>query len=373
MMTDASWPSGAFDGVVGLVTEYLDQQVAYGVAIEVAHMSGARFTYTRWDPALGYGLRPDSAFRWFCAVKALLAYTILRSLHDHGLAPDTPVHNVLPDFRGDGREEVSFRHLLTHTSGLPSFPIRGAYASLEDAALATPVLPGHTPGERMAYNICTAWTLVAAAIEKLSGVSVADAMARSVFSPLALQDSVLATRSSSNDRLASRVVHLVNQEAEQDRFAALTSPAVLTRLPAWLGGLGTLRDLVSFFSYLLAVHSGDGSPGERAAVTALTTKSIHGYDATLGRSVTYGHGITTDISTAGFGRGWSEESFGVGGSVDNRIVIAAWADPRRGVACGVALPAVTRLNGVQLDTIGMRLCADLDLSGATGNGWTNER
>jgi CubicO group peptidase (beta-lactamase class C family) len=30
----------------------------------------------------------------------------------------TPVHAVLPDFRGDGREAITLRHLLTHTSGL---------------------------------------------------------------------------------------------------------------------------------------------------------------------------------------------------------------------------------------------------------------
>lgn len=359
-MGEMSVPPDAFGGVRRLVTRYIDREAAYGIAIEIRHMSGWRLQLAQAHPKLGYEIRPETTFRWFCAVKAVLAFTALTLLRRNGVDPAVRVSAMLPGYRGGGREQIEVSHLLRHSSGLPSFPVRNGFGSLTAAALATPLVPGQLPGKATAYNICTAWMLIAALIEKLSGLAVNEAVDDVVLRPLGLADSVLSARPTRDDRLVSHVAPLVAREQNACSYAQLTSPAVLRRLPAWLGGLGTLSDLVRFFGYLLAVRCGGGTADEHRVVAQLTAGGQRAYDKTLGRQVSYALGIMTDISTAGFGRGWSEESFGVGGSVAKHLVVAAWADPARQLACGLTLTAVGRLNNLQLDRIGRQIRTDLD-------------
>lgn len=54
--------------------------------------------------------------------KVLATLTVTLALADRGrLVFDAPVSSVLPEFTGDERGRVTFRHLLVHTSGLPSW------------------------------------------------------------------------------------------------------------------------------------------------------------------------------------------------------------------------------------------------------------
>jgi CubicO group peptidase (beta-lactamase class C family) len=353
------------------VEEYIANRSTLGIQIEVAHVTGARMRLSAAHPDLGYRLTDDTTFRWFCAIKSVLAMTVLTLLRANGPSTnatgvmDVPVAELLPEFAGGGRDVITIRHLLKHTSGLPSFPVTAGAESLDGAALATSLPAGALPGTATSYNICTAWTLISLIIEKLSGVPVTEAIARTVFEPLGLR-AVLRVRSPADRDLVARVGRLVNPDQGQKRFAVLSSPGALAGLPAWIGGLGTLRDLVDVFGYFLRVRLGDGSRLQRETVLDVTARSAGSvHDATLGRSVSYAAGTMVDISGAGFGRGWSEQSFGVGGSVDKKVVIAAWADPAREVACGVSLPGVSQLNSTQLFRLGERIRSDVDAGAFT--------
>lgn len=355
------WP-GSCENLTRLVEGYVAREAVSGAMVEVIHLDGGSYSFARSGPGLGYHLEPGISFRWFCVIKVALAYTVLHLLTSRGMGPETPACEFLPELRGE-RESITVAHLLTHCSGLPSFPVGGNAASLSAAALTTRLEPGVRPGERTDYNICTAWTLVALIIERLSGRDIADALDRLMFAPLGLTDSVLTARPG-DERLLTRVARLKTSLPGPRQIEALTSPSVLRRLPPWIGGLGTLTDMVRFFAYLLSVRGGETEPAggaaETAAVMALTTGGRAAYDEGLGRMVAYAQGIMTDVSKGGFGAGWSPESFGVGGAVNGKMVMAVWAEPRLRVACGVALPAVGRLSSALLQRIGACLRADLE-------------
>jgi CubicO group peptidase (beta-lactamase class C family) len=67
---------------------------------------------------------------------------------------DTPVNHYIPEFSGRGKDAVTIRHLLTHSSGLPAW--RPLYKEAEDPAsamalaIATPL--DTAPGVRMVYS-----------------------------------------------------------------------------------------------------------------------------------------------------------------------------------------------------------------------------
>ena len=57
--------------------------------------------------------------------KAFTNALIYRAIEDGELALTTCVSDVIPEFSGGLRQTITFYHLLTHSSGLPPFSLRG--------------------------------------------------------------------------------------------------------------------------------------------------------------------------------------------------------------------------------------------------------
>ncbi len=104
------------------------------------------------------------------------------------------VKKFLPAFSGDGREQVTIRHLLTHTSGLPdqlanNNELRKQHAPLTEfakQAMRTPLDFG--PGSRYQYS--SMGILLAARIaERISGSDIRSFVDHTVFQPLNLKHS----------------------------------------------------------------------------------------------------------------------------------------------------------------------------------------
>ena len=346
---------GPLGGTAARLAEYLASGATHGARVEITFASRARFATSAGPDASLLAAAPT--FRWFCTVKAVLAYSLLRLLREASCGPDTLVCTLVPEYEGDRREEVQVGHLLTHSSGLPPYPKPSPTCSLGEAALTTPVEA--TPGSTVAYNYCTAWMIVAHLIEVLSGKEVGAAVERNVFGRLGLRDAALSGRG--REDLVARVASVAAPGPEERRVAQLTAPDSLAAMAAWNGGLGTLGDLVGVFAHLLRVRCGNvGDEIDRAVVEDLTTAPERRYDEVLERRVAYANGTIADVSTAGFGRGWSSDSFGIGGSVLNRPLAAVWADVERQVACGVMLSGASGKNVIYLQRIASQVRSDVD-------------
>ena len=105
------------------------------------------------------------------------------------LTLDASVGHYLPDFAGSRHQAIAIRHLLTHTSGLPSWlPLylithgqseRALEVIAEQALIAS-------PGERVVYSDLGFITL-GILLEKVSGSPLAELARREIFAPLNLQ------------------------------------------------------------------------------------------------------------------------------------------------------------------------------------------
>lgn len=119
----------------------------------------------------------------------------LMTLFDKGAFQlDDRVGKFLPAFRGDGREQVTIRHLLTHVSGLPdqlpgNTPLRQRHAPLTEfvaEAQRTPL--SFAPGSRYQYS--SMGILLAARIgEHLSGTDMLSLVEQKVLRPLGMEHS----------------------------------------------------------------------------------------------------------------------------------------------------------------------------------------
>lgn len=203
------------------------------------------------------------------ATKPMLAVAVFRALRSAGLTVETRAHDIDPELMSGipHAEELTVRHLLSHTSGLYDYwRVHGLKAhrgkqplgewaaehpgwSTDDVVeLVRRNPPTSRPGTRVSY--CgTNYQFASRILETVAGLSIADALNKIVFLPAGMSDSYLFTHDTL-DRFASIAPVLLGTE----RYNA-------PRRMASLGGEGavvaTLEDTNRFLEW---VSTGDALP-----------------------------------------------------------------------------------------------------------------
>jgi CubicO group peptidase (beta-lactamase class C family) len=137
----------------------------------------------------------DDAMFLLGSISKPINVTAVMTLFDQGkFQLDDRVKKFLPAFTGDGRDEVTIRHLLTHVSGLPdqlanNNDLRKRHAPLAefaDQAMRTRL--DFAPGARYQYS--SMGILLAARIaERISGSDIRPLVDRTVLQPLGMKHS----------------------------------------------------------------------------------------------------------------------------------------------------------------------------------------
>ena len=113
------------------------------------------------------------------------APSVMRLVEEGKLRLDDPVSRYLPEFAPNGKDQITIRMLLTHTSGLaPDPPIDAAragksalYAEINQETLVAP------PGMRFIYSD-TGFIVLGELVEKVSGMPLDEYSRRNIFEPL---------------------------------------------------------------------------------------------------------------------------------------------------------------------------------------------
>src|SRR5262245_7493941 len=138
---------------------------------------------------------PAAKFRLGSITKQFTAALILLLEQQGKLKVDDPVKKYLPDAPA-AWDKITISHLLTHTSGIPSFTGFPDYASLEPFATTPEKLVARfrdkalefQPGEKWNYSN-SGYVLLGYLIERISGESYAQFLQKSIFTPLGMRDS----------------------------------------------------------------------------------------------------------------------------------------------------------------------------------------
>jgi CubicO group peptidase (beta-lactamase class C family) len=172
-----------------------------GVVVEHAAV-GTAVRYSSVGPAPGrvgvelpadqqIPMRPDTIFDLASVSKLFTTIVALQQVERGRVELNAPVTRYLPEFAAGGKEAVTVRMLLTHTSGLPAFaPLWSAYPTPAErltAALASPLAAGATPGGQYVYSdlgLIALGTL----IQRVTGSPLDEAVRAGVTGPLRLTD-----------------------------------------------------------------------------------------------------------------------------------------------------------------------------------------
>jgi uncharacterized protein YbbC (DUF1343 family)/CubicO group peptidase (beta-lactamase class C family) len=101
---------------------------------------------------------------------------------------DAPVRTYLAEFSGEGREAITVRHLLTHTSGLPAGLTRAGWTGYSEAiAQACRERPSEPPGISFRYSDVN-FILLGEVVHRVSQLPLDQFANRELFQPLRMND-----------------------------------------------------------------------------------------------------------------------------------------------------------------------------------------
>ncbi len=129
----------------------------------------------------------DTIFDIASLTKTFTAICVMRMVELGQVRLNDRVSQYMPEFAGNGKEDISIRQLLTHYSGLApdldlSHPWRGKETALQMANASAPVEP---PGARFVYSDIN-YIVLGALVERVSGMSLDRYMDAHILQPLGL-------------------------------------------------------------------------------------------------------------------------------------------------------------------------------------------
>jgi CubicO group peptidase (beta-lactamase class C family) len=327
--------------------------------------------YGHADVEAGRKLADDTIFRIYSMTKPITSVGIMM-LFERGLFQlADPIHRWLPAFKdmqvykgGDAKswqgepakEPITFRHLLTHTSGLsygfiadsPVAPIyaankvefnpgRGSLAAMVDRLATMPLLC--EPGAE--WNYSNATDVLGRLIEVISGESLPDYFEKHILGPLGMTDTAFHVAEDKAGRFAA----LYEPTEAKDGIRLIDAPGKSHYLkppetPSGGGGLaGTIGDYMRFA--LMMANKGELDGVRllgRKTVEYMTGNHLGGDMAAMGQprfsevsyeGIGFGLGFSVALDPAKAQVIGSPGEYGWGGAASTSY----WHDPVEQISC----------------------------------------
>jgi CubicO group peptidase (beta-lactamase class C family) len=262
----------------------------------------------------------DHRFLLTSLTKPITCLHVLLVAEQGLLEIDLPISHLFPSFRQDGKETITVRHLLAHTSGLQNEPnsVEAIFPSWSQTdhlrrAMEAPVV--FSPGSRAEYCSASFWVL-AELVSQVTGTPHAVHLAKSLLKPMRMHHTAYET-----DSIPPNLVLPSNRNTSAFAVAEYVRQA---GYPA--GGLvSSVHDLLLLGRCLL----GNGACDGRQIVSPATVETLFAaasagtYD---GRAVRWTLGGWELGGPRSLGPENSLYKSGVSGS-------AMWVDRSIGVSC----------------------------------------
>ena len=286
------------------------------------------------DPATGRKVESGTPFYNFSICKAA-ASTVMHILAERGIfGYDTPLVEMWPEFGAHGKDNVTVRHVLSHTAGVPAIPLTTTMEDLCDwdkmcAAIAASEL-WWEPGTRIGYHAYTFGYLVGEIVRRSTGKRISQVLLEEVSGPLGVgKELYFGMPKTEQERLAmledapanpAAMAAMATMPQDLPMFKAgpmsLMPTAGLGNRPDILaadipaGGKTSARAIARMYAAMLGEVDGTRliSP-ER--LREATTVAMRGNDEVFGMPTTWALGY----AIGGLGTSNDSESvFGVGGA-----------------------------------------------------------
>jgi CubicO group peptidase (beta-lactamase class C family) len=264
--------------------------------------------------------RPDERTLWDLAslTKVIGMTSAMMQLVERGRVElDAPAQRYLPEWAGPAKAQVTVRHLLTHTSGLPAFRRYDTLTTNADSItkllFAEPL--DTVPGARMVYSDIGAY-LLGRIVERVSGQPLDRYLEEHVFRPLGMSETMYRPPREVLARIAPTEIDTIRGKIH----GTVHDPRAfyLGGVSAHAGLFGSGRDLARFAQmYLNGGELGGARVFRPETIELFTTRQVA--DRALGWQKPSG------TNTAG--HLMSERAFGHTGFTGTSV----WIDPEHDI------------------------------------------
>ncbi|KAJ9270408.1 hypothetical protein DTO212C5_3439 [Paecilomyces variotii] len=245
---------------------------------------------------------------WSCSkVVCALAAAILI---DRGvLDPDEKVSKYWPEFAANGKESITVAHVLSHTSGLPSWEPPITFQEICDTPKSTEKLaqqaPWWTPGQSSGYHLVTHGHLIGELVRRTTGKSLKQFITEEIAEPLGADFRLgleqkdwsrtaditppppMALDRLSPESVACRAFIGGVIEAEESMSLEFRNAEIGAS-----NGFGNARSLCRIGSVISLGGTRDGKTYlSQETVEQMIQERINGQDLVLGKSLRFGLGV----------------------------------------------------------------------------------
>lgn len=293
-------------GVQNLIERFVADGEIAGAGLAVAYGGEQVLEWHTGQAATGLPAGPNVLWPLASISKLYTAAAVMAVVEQGRLTLSMPVHTVLPEFTGDGREEVRLRHLLTHTSGLiyesPEMEERlraqTPVDEIIDEAYVHPLL--FKPGAGFEYSdfgIALAGRMASI----VTGMSFPDLIRTLVLEPGKLENTHMPPPPSAYGRIA----HVNGSLAYGSDGAMYNSPYALQLAHPSFGTVASVTDLLHFG--LLFAPGADNPIVSRATAKVMTIDQTGGQarghiaGIELALPQPWGLGFELNFTAGGFG------------------------------------------------------------------------
>jgi CubicO group peptidase (beta-lactamase class C family) len=304
--------SGAIQ--TGAAAEKIEAATRSGeVSAAALYLSQGRTVFER---GFGKARSAREVFLLASITKPMTAAALMKLVERGKLSLDDPAKKYIPEFNGDGRERVTIKMLLAHTSGLPDMvpentELRKKHASLKDFVAATCRVPLlFAPGSQCRYQ--SMGILLASEIaQRVTNMPFRDFLKKEIYAPLGMSQTSLGLG-------GRKIADTAQSQVPGDDDWNWNSPYWRDLGAPWGGAHASAADVARFLEFFL--HPRDG------ALKAATARNMIS-NQNPGLNKQWGIGFM--IEPGGFGKKCSPRTFGHHGSTGT----VAWADVEKDVIC----------------------------------------
>jgi len=276
--------------------------------IEDKSISGAAYSMSRYGKkfveksvgSMSYdigdsrALKPDAIFSIYSVTNLFTAVAVFKLIEDGEFRLDTPVGDIIEEFKQGPFKDINITHLLSHTSGIN--PDKGAFENPYYMSPWDYIKQGHENGDDnwiknglkcgMRNDTDKEWVyssfgynLLGEVISRVSGMFAEDFIEKEILKPCELWDTCFAQKL--EKKLVDRIVIMDKKSYDIAKRLHNNIPLENTdlekrinRIPATGGGLfSTTSDLVKFGNMLLNNgYHGDSRILGRLTISRMTTR-----------------------------------------------------------------------------------------------------
>jgi CubicO group peptidase (beta-lactamase class C family) len=338
-----------------------------------ASIHGKPMIDAAWGNArFGAPMKTDTLMLWLSSAKPIAAVAIGQLSERGKLGMDDPVAEHIPEFASNGKQDITIRHLLTHTGGFRAAALNWTndpWDAVIANVCAARLESGWEPGKKAGYHASGSWLILGEIVRRADGRPFENYVRDEIFLPLGMKDSWIGMPSEKYRAYGDRIgfMHDTSDAQPKANFPADTEAGCAVCRPG-SNGRGPIRELELFYEMILGRGRQILSP---RTIQILTTRQRIGmYDHTFKHVMDWGLGFIADNNVYGadtvpypFGPYCSPRTVGHGGYQSS----VGFADPEYGVAAAIVFngcPGEAR-HGQRIRQIGAALYEDLGLAKIT--------